>query len=286
VNNGKITLSRREFPSRPEDLAKITEFASAHGHTLAYPNTLVVVIKAAWVEVDKLPEPNNGNSYITMEAMIPTYNESPTKWERGEKERKARLALIGLHVVGSVLGHPEMIWATFEHFGNTPNATYKYFNETGNRVDFPQDTTGNWLFCETCPGDASSFYNARVREAEDGTLVPIENNTIGPSETRRIHPWGAPGGAAPSNTNIISMNKFVHDDMLPNGDVRKNYRFVGATWTFDGVPPGPGNRSGTNKLANSTMETYQQNLSCFDCHSGSSMLEGLSHIWKPLKPLF
>jgi membrane associated rhomboid family serine protease len=26
-----------------------------------------------------------------------------------------------MHVVGSVKGHPEMIWSTFEHVSNTPN---------------------------------------------------------------------------------------------------------------------------------------------------------------------
>jgi hypothetical protein len=295
VKNGEITPTPTEFPTRPEDLDKIIAVAWAHGKTLAYPNALVVEIKAAWVEVDKLPDPNNASSYITAEANVPKYNKSPTKWTLTGQTRKAKLALVGLHVVGSAKGHSEMIWATFEHFGNTPNATYNYEVDIGIEGHFPKNITGNWLFCGTCSGpfDIASieFNMARVKEDKDGNLVPMGGVLIEPSDTRREHPWGAPVPqlAASSNTQIINMNNFVLR-MLPNGDVRKNYLFIGATWTHDGKPPIPGNQVGANQLANSTMETYQQNLNCFVCHNQDNMLGtpeggGLSHIWGPLRPL-
>ncbi len=63
--------------------------------------------------------------------MIPVYDKSnPQKWVQ-TGQRKATLGLLGLHIVGSVQGHPEMIWATFEHFGDTPNAAYSYTNTKG-----------------------------------------------------------------------------------------------------------------------------------------------------------
>ena len=36
------------------------------------------------------------------------------------------MAMVGLHVVGSVKGHPEMVWATFEHIDNAPQNNYVY----------------------------------------------------------------------------------------------------------------------------------------------------------------
>ena len=41
-----------------------------------------------------------------------------------------------------------------------------------------------------------------------------------------------------------------------------------------------GNEIGTSNLANSTMETYHQNINCFDCHTTSTKDDytGLSHI--------
>lgn len=72
--------------------------------------------------------------------------------------------------------------------------------------------------------------------------------------------------------------------MLPSGDVRKNYMFTGATWTKFGAAPIEGNEVGTNKMANSTMETYQQGGNCFDCHTSNTT--SVSHVFGPLKPLF
>ena len=80
------------------------------------------------------------------------------------------------------------------------------------------------------------------------------------------------------------------------GDVRKNYIMIGATWTIDGKRPAGSNEVGTNTLANSTMETFKQNINCFGCHTGPAsdpnvMLGdanggGLSHIWGKINPLF
>jgi hypothetical protein len=39
-------------------------------------------------------------------------------------QKTVNLAMVGMHVVGSTKGHPEMIWATFEHIGNAPNDDY------------------------------------------------------------------------------------------------------------------------------------------------------------------
>src|SRR5262245_10918051 len=134
-----------QFPTTKEELDKVIAFASAHGKTFPDPNALAVEVKSSWVEAAGLP---NLSSYITMQGTIPTYDKSdPNHWSpTGQKT--VLLALVGMHVVGSVKGHPEMIWATFEHFDNTPNAEYTYNSTTGpNPKKVAQNTAGAWLFC-------------------------------------------------------------------------------------------------------------------------------------------
>ena len=74
------------------------------------------------------------------------------------------------------------------------------------------------------------------------------------------------------------------------GDLRGNYFMTGTTWTIGGAPPNGGNEVGTNVLANTTMETYQQGANCFACHQstfGSPVsTTDISHIFGPLRPLF
>ncbi len=73
---------------------------------------------------------------------------------------------------------------------------------------------------------------------------------------------------------------------------------TGATWTIFGAPPNNNNQVGTNKLANTTMETFFQPSNCFNCNQGNMLGtlvgppptppvgEGLSHVYGPVKPLF
>jgi hypothetical protein len=67
---------------------------------------------------------------------------------------------------------------------------------------------------------------------------------------------------------------------------------TGATWTIGGNAPNANNQVGTNKLANTTMETYQQGsdptkntgLNCFGCHVTNTT--DVSHVYPAIAPLF
>lgn len=110
---------------------------------------------------------------------------------------------------------------------------------------------------------------------------------------------------AAANSEIISINNSIHS-LLVGNDVRKNYLFIGATWTQNGAAPNgksyspttttPGVAIGTSQLANSTMETYIQNGanfneagSCFLCHSNfktaTLLPSDISHVFGALQPL-
>ena len=301
---GGILPKPTQFPTTPAELNKIVAFAATKGKVFVDPNALAIELKTAWVEAAGLA---NLNTYITMQATIPTYNKSdPNHWiPNGQKT--ATLAMVGMHVVGSTKGHPEMVWATFEHFGNTPNAAYSYNSTTGPKT-VAQDTSGTWLFCAN--GSAGPFNDAHIT-ASNNDLFSVSPFNISASNTLRWKPWGAASDASPnpldataaaSNTEIISIDTSVLGKLLA-GDIRKNYFMTGSTWTILGGAPtssfgNPGNnvflagtQVGTSQLANTTMETYQQSNAlfdmnsnnCFSCHRTNQF--PVSHVYGDLKPL-
>jgi len=237
--------------------------------------------------------PNQGN-YITMNATIPVYDRSnPNQWTQ-TGQQTVLMALVGMHVVGSTSGHPEMVWATFEHTGNVPVGTYTYNAASGPQT-VTQNVAGTWLFSAT--NSAGPFNVAHMTASGPPNVITSSPNpaggtfTISASDTLRIEPWGIDGSQAGSNTEVISMNEHV-TGMLAGGDIRGNYLMTGATWTpFGSNPSGSNDGVGTNKLSNSTMETYAQGSNCFDCHQNltpnlPNVTTEVSHIYPAIKPLF
>jgi hypothetical protein len=292
VKKGAIATSTpNQFPTTQTDLNTTIAFATANGRPnppFPDPNALAVEVKSSWVMAAGLPNPS---AYITMNATIPIYNESsPTTWTP-TGQQTVQLALVGMHVVGSTLGHPEMVWATFEHVGNTPLAAYQYNSVTGpNPQTVPQSTSGTWLFSST--GSPALPLTAHMSFAGPPTNAINASGTftISPSDTLRMEPWGIAGTNAFSNTEVISTNNHVLGMMAP-GDVRGNYVMTGATWTpFGSNPVGANPGVGTNLLSNTTMETYEQGTNCFSCHQNisqsSTVTTEISHVFAALQPLF
>jgi hypothetical protein len=292
------------FPTTQNELNQILAFATANGKSLVDPQALAIEVKTSWIEAAGLP---NVNTYITATGTIPVYDTSnPNQWtQTGTKT--ATLALVGMHVVGSTAQHPEMVWATFEHVNNAPNASFDYTNTMNTTGSFTQSTGGNWNFSRT--GSMGPFNQKLMRTSGNQVVPSPPSTTIAPSDILRSRPWGMPGNNAGSNTEVISIHKSV-DLMMPAGDVRKNYFMTGATWTIPGAPP-PGDQVGTNQLANTTMETFgqakctsmnqspctsfQQGTNCFTCHVTSTTdvshvfggpINGQSGTPFGLKPLF
>ncbi len=277
TKNGGITPAPTKFPTTQADLNKIVAYAATKGKTFPDPEALAVELKTAWVETTGLANPG---SYITMKATVPTYDTSdPAHWvPNGQKD--TTLALVGMHVVGSVKGHPEMIWASFEHFGNSPNAAYTFNATAGpNPKTVPQTTAGTWLFCAS--NSAGPFNQMRQSASGADIQVNAPFTTIGPSDVRRDFAFGK--NSASSNTELIAINNSVLSQLLP-GDIRANYFMLGATWTIGGASPSGANQVGTNKLSNTTMETFQPGSNCFDCHGSNTT--SVSHVFDDLKPLF
>ena len=298
-------MSGNQFPTTKAEKDSIFNFAKQNGIILKNPNTLAIEIKTSWVEATSL---KNVEEFITIEAMVPVYKKNSDKLWIINGERKIKLALVGMHIVGSANGHPEMIWATFEHQRNTPNAAYQYLNKDGITETVLADEGNDWLL----NNDLKDSTNISHMTFSGDSIMAKKGYTISPSNTLRTKPWGSSVDVKPnaedaspaaSNSEIIAINNAVISK-LKGKDVRKNYIFIGATWTANGAGPNgysynpsvdslkvPGVAIGASQLANSTMETYMQNGekynvhgSCFYCHSNKEGLrpDDLSHIYNGL----
>lgn len=275
---------------------------------LLNPDTLAMELKTAWIIV---PEAQQAD-FVTIDATVPAYAKCDQatsggfeQWVQSET-RNVTLALVGMHVVGSVKGHPEMIWATVEHKRNAPNNEYWISFDTPFRtidVPVPYNPSGDWLFFSKDDvhtprsqlnrqlmkaGSVTCTTGGRSYTDSPGILATTASG-MAPSSTYRVNPWGdAPTSASAANNNkIIALNQSVIRQ-LATGDVRANYLMHGAIWTDGTIPTAPGAPTiGSTRLANTTMETYTQSDNCFDCHFGKSGsgLDGLSHIYKALLPL-
>lgn len=292
---GPTVPSNLLFPTRQADLNDITTFAASHGKTFVDAEALAIEIKTSWIDATGI---SNLGDYITMTATVPTYDKTnPNLWvQNGQKN--AQLAMVGIHVVGSTAGHPEMIWATFEHIDVTPNDEYTYRNSGGGISTVARNTAGSWIFCAT--GSAGPFNMAR-NFLSGSDIAAATATGVGPDNILRRKAWGAASDVNPnfktpaaSNSEIISINNGVRAMLLP-GDVRRNYIMTGATWKIAGTFPFTTFNTtevGTSKMNNSTMETFVQGannsaggtFNCFSCHGGKTT--SVSHIFDTLKPLF
>lgn len=300
----KGKMSGKTFPTTAAERDSIVAFAKNNGVVLNNPNALAIELKTSWVVADSLA---NASDYITVEAIIPTYTKTKTLWVISG-ERKAKLAMIGMHIVGSTSGHPEMVWATFEHKNNTPNLAYQYLDEKGAVKTMPADGDGSWIL-NTNVKDSANISHMKF---SGDSIIANKGYTISPSNTTRTKPWGSSFDTQPNaedtspaiaNSKVIAINKAVAQ-LLPGNDLRKNYVFIGATWTENGTGPSglsysPTNNKagvaiGSSQLANSTMETYAQNGinynkygTCFACHSNNNGLKpkDLSHVFREIVAL-
>jgi hypothetical protein len=301
------------FPTNQAGLTSIQNFATSKGHTLLDPNSLAMEIKTAWVDASTLSNPSD---YITMRAVVPTYTKTNTLWTQSGTTT-ITVALIGMHVVGSVSGHPEMVWSTFEHVGNTPNVSYAFDPPSGPPQTQPADPVNSgtkWLFCgATSPpsnGTPAEFSpDAVVSFSPVGVKATNSAPSVHGTSVLRLAPWGAPNNQAPnpliasvaaSNTQIISLNNDIHSQMNA-ADVRGKYFFLGATWTENGGAPSTNWKGvnatgivvGTSHLANSTLETFTQSRTfvpggfpgpgCLSCHTTNTV--GVSHLFDSMKAL-
>ena len=294
--SNKVLPSTAPFPTTLAELAPILGYAARNGANLPDGNALTMELKSAWVDAATV---GNAADYVTISATVPNYvKTSSTLWtiDKANPTVARTLALVGLHVVGPVQGHPEMVWATFEHRANAPDNTFYFNTFNGQQRQVPYNSTGTWTFMANGGSQSGALVAQMKVDGTTGDIAATQGNTIRPNNVYRVNPWGSaptPASAA-NNSQLISLNLDVNGMLSMVGDVRANYFQVGAVWTSDGsipnTPTDPRLRSSL-LLANATMETYHQvvvpnqsaSMGCFGCHH-STTSTGTSHLF-PINPL-
>ena len=177
------------------------------------------------------------------------------------------VALVGFHVAVVVKGHPEFIWASFEHNDNAVN-----FNQL-KQPDLPDYTFFN-------PADKKTGHNISNNGAlsvDPTTQMISQAYGVNPTtQVVRMHQFG--GGSATNQKNINNLNTIVRK-ALPDNTFAKNYHEVGAVWfnVVDGLKPdwslatNDSIQTGSLTLSNAVIETFTQDAfgqnSCFSCHN-------------------
>lgn len=238
-------------------------------------------LKVSWIDANTIKKEDQGKFFTTFAAFT---NDG------GKTYTNKKVALLGMHVVGVVINHPEFIWATFQHKDLAP-----FYDWKKNHTDSAEEKL---------------LYAKGETKGLDG-ITWVKNSGVKlPLKPFDLFQYGVPrnpgGGymqtsqSEPLNfDNIDNINKCVAAKL---NDVWNNYFYNGSIWLntdgmnkqqqaqlivdlgygIDKAIPGSNARGSLNN-ANITMETFTQTFendiskinntnvaNCFSCHSGVS----------------
>lgn len=219
-----------------------------------------------------------GGAYVT-EAEVPVLTVLRTKTSIAilpiaGQFVKAQVALVGLHVVGSTVNHPEFLWATFEHKLDAPAVADNTFSPSGQNpgsFTFYRANTP-FQFVNIANTPPTLTFDLRTQRFAPINNVALENRTGGENQA---------GGPA----NVLSVNAsgqtFLAGEPAPQS-VFANYNLGGTVWMAPNsynLNSNQTNAVGSVNLANTTAETFFQEArnqpmsnvqNCFTCHNPTS----------------
>ena len=140
------SCTHNNFPSTQAQLNIVSDFAASYGYPLTDTKAMAIELKTSWIDASTLSDKEKTN-YVLTQAVVPEFNRSRPQgpWTVTGNNEKT-LALVGMHVVGTVNGHPEMIWSTFEHVNNVPDNTYVYTSTQNQSATHSYNSSGTWNF--------------------------------------------------------------------------------------------------------------------------------------------
>ena len=226
-----------------------------------------IELKASWRPISR-QDPNYGRFHTIKNVTI----EDP---QTGQCARRD-MALVGIHLVYAPAGHPELVWATFEHVANGPDGPC-----VPGKTTKPPAGYADWTY-----NDSKSTDCAKANYWPAPT-DPAPQPPYPPTQAFRDWPYGNDSGNAQGKDHIgvIRALNSSAAGVLPADSVWKNYYLIGSVWTTKGALPAvqpsasdPGNLAGSTLLANLTMETFTQTPnplvptavqenSCLFCHN-------------------
>lgn len=236
------------------------------------------VFKATWLRLDD-PRDAPAGAYVT-QAEVPVLKTTVvpgrvTIAPSGDFV-PVTVALIGLHVVGYTVNHPEFLWGTFEHQLNSPVTPDNTFT--------PSPTTSN--------PNSYTLYNggtpySAVNDAVTPPTLVLNEATQKLTPTTNVVLENATGGEANPNgaDNVIAVNgsakRSVAGFPAPQSAFA-SYNLIGTVWMLPNtynLSSNQANAVGSITLANSTAETFFQVpknapvtaiQNCFTCHNPTS----------------
>ena len=218
-----------------------------------YGKVGAIEIKASWIQID---DSSLWPLFKTSKAWV-TY---PTDKGNGKPTtpKLVTVGLVGLHIIHKTQKANQFVWATFEHVHNCPSTQdiarkellpwYTYYNaDCNSETDYYQ-----------CRQNAQPKFGTSLLHA--------------PIQVVRTQPI-----SSTTTNNIQALNQSVWNTIKKSNDksVFLNYRLVNVLWPNSNtkIPPNSktplpsGNPQPPNQIvANTTLETYHQNLNCMDCH--------------------
>lgn len=264
------------------------------------------VFKAMWLRLDdgQLPPPGAYTTKATVPLLTTFLTADNTLYVTPSgRTTTVTVALIGLHVVGHTINHPEFLWGTFEHKDNSP----RFADGTYNPASTASDPRNFTLYQGGTPYDQTNTPSTQTTATSTSTSSPLSapSTTVTTTTTLTATPTftfdPATQKFSPS-TNAVLANRTGGETFSPNGPAHianlneaahtffaalpapqsafANYDLIGTVWMTAGTYNLNSNQSnavGSVNLANVTAETFVQNLAgtttpstvqnCFSCHN-------------------
>ena len=246
------------------------KLAAATGVSDFFPSG-VLEIKTSWMVVDG---ETSADEFLIVPAEIYLLAEQDGKIVVSDQTQSVTVALVGLHIAGTVDDHPEMIWATFEHLDNAPDLPAGVAHDSSDPVSANSFT----FYTGGTAANKSNVNAADVLKLDGQTLSPI-------TQVFRQFTYGTPNAAIDGPVNvasIVEVNQALHAVFPPGDtDATQHYLEIGAVWMLPNtlqpdITPMTELR-GSTMLSNSTMETFTQNdQQCFSCHNSLPQFEKVS----------
>jgi len=242
VNQSFADFVKTNFIKESSEKTKAAILAA--NEELTFPKG-AVEFKSAWQIV---PNGVDTQDYITAPATVPMLKASADQLvtDPSVPPRDVLVRLLSLHVVFVLEGHPEFIWATFEHVDKdgvrdlAPAASAMPAGDDGlpGGVDGPVATKDFPLYKANTPASQSMIppTDAQLIAKFDPVTQTFTKGGVLQTSIYRRFPASKQSNSPQDNPEedgeLASLNGHLTDDFKAASadDRRRNYRLVGAVW--------------------------------------------------------
>jgi hypothetical protein len=263
---------------------------------LVYP-TGAVELKSAWQVVNDASPPTN---FFTVRALVPHLKlvDGQLVVDKVTPPREVTVALLAIHVVFVLRGHPEFIWSSFEHIDpnanpdTAPSANVNPPAITGDPVISTNTFTLYKAGTTYSNGNILANTNDLLASFDEPSQSFTKNGQRLQTSIFRLFP-----ASKATDTNlddeVVSINSKMHqlfatEKFGSQTDKRRFYQLVGAVWldkpakdftfgkAFHNLPGQSSDDTnavvaGEDRMSSTAMESFTQSESfspnCFSCHN-------------------